>query len=164
LDIDNLVADVRELTLTTTLDENNYGTLPPRIQSLLREHEARGEFALRASGTVPARDFGAIDLAASVRLTDFNVAQGEYRLPIPPAAIEATVRDGIGSLTSADVETLGGMVRVSSATVNLADEFLPLRASWTIEGLDLQQVLRARPSDAPPKIAGILHGEGRIAA
>src|SRR5690606_9314396 len=48
--------------------------------------------------------------------------------------------------------------------VNLADEFLPLRASWTIEGLDLQQVLRARPSDAPPKIAGILHGEGRIAA
>ncbi|MGP1311144.1 MAG: hypothetical protein ACTS27_13190, partial [Phycisphaerales bacterium] len=164
VDIDNLVADIASASFETTLDENSYSALPPPLQTLLRKYDAHGNLAIDASGLIPVRDFGAMDLNATIRLQDFNVATGEYKFPIPLAAIDATMVDGKGSITNGYADTLGGRVSLSNTTIDLTNDFRPFSASWKIDNVDLQQLLRARPTNEPPKIAGILHGEGRATA
>lgn len=161
-DIDNLVADIASLSFDTTLDEQSVGALPPRLQTLVRQYDAGGDLAIDAHGVVPIRDFANADLTATVRLEDFHVAQGEYRFPLTLAALDATLKDGKGVITQGFADTLGGRVSLANASVDMRNEFKPFDASWKIEGVDLQQLLRSKPADQPPKIAGILHGEGRV--
>lgn len=161
-DVDNLVADLGTFSFETTLDEHSYGALPPALQSLLRERDARGNLFIDARGVIPVRDLNAADFTATLRLDEFNVAQGEYRLPIEIASIDASLKGGRATITGAFANMLGGRVLLPSATVNLADASRPATATWKVEGVDLQQLLRARPTNSPPKIAGILHGEGGV--
>jgi hypothetical protein len=161
-DIDNLVADIQNFSIDTTLDDASYSALPPPLQEQLREHEARGQFSLDMKGTVPLRDTDSMDLSANIRLEEFNFAQGEYRFPIELAAIDATFKDGLGTLSNTQVLAMGGRVLVSSATINLRDDKMPANLMWKMENINLQDLLRLKPADQPPKFAGILHGEGRV--
>lgn len=162
-DIDNLIADVESLSFETTLDDNSYASLPPQLQTFLRQYDARGNFAIDLRGYVPVRDFNAMDVIANIRLEDFNIAQGEYRLPIAIAAIDAQMEDGVGMITRGFADTLGGRVTLSSATVDLTAPERPFNAVWNVESLQLSQILRVAPSSEPPRFEGIVHGEGRIA-
>ncbi len=161
-DVDNLVADIRSLSLETTLDESSYSALPPSVQRFVREHDARGEFDLDLQGIVPLRDPDSMDLTASIRLEDFNFARDEYNFPIELAAIDASFKDGLGTLSNTQVLALGGRMLVSSGTINLRDARLPASLNWKMEDIVLQDLLRLKPADQPPKFAGVLHGEGRV--
>ncbi len=161
-DIDNLVADIRSLSLDTRLDETVYSALPPAVQRFVREHDARGEFDLDLRGIVPLRDPDSMDLTASIRLEDFNFARDEYNFPIDLAAIDASFKDGIGTLSNTQVLTLGGRMFVSSGTIDLRDARMPANVNWKIENINLEDLLRLKPADQPPKFAGVLHGEGRV--
>ena len=162
-DVDNLIADVESLSFETTLDENSYSSLPPQLQTFLRQYDARGNLAIDLRGYVPVRDFNAMDVVANIRLEDFNVAQGESRLPIAIAAIDAQMENGVGMITRGFADTLGGRVTLSSATIDLTAPERPFNAVWNVDGLQLAEILRVAPSDQPPKFEGIVHGEGRIA-
>jgi hypothetical protein len=162
-DIDNLIADVESLSFETTLDENSYSSLPPQLQSLLRQYDARGLLAIDLRGYVPVRDFDSMDVQANVRVEDFNIAQGEYRLPIAIAAIDAQMEDGVGMITRGFADTLGGRVTVSSATIDLTAPTRPFNAVWNVDNVQLSQILRVAPTDEPPRFEGLVHAEGRIA-
>lgn len=161
-DVDNLIADVESFTFETTLDENSYGSLPPRVQTFLRQHDAKGELAVDLKGFVPVRDFNSMDATANIRLEDFNVAQGEYRLPITVAAIDAHMDNGVGKITRGFADTLGGRVTISSAMIDLTTPTRPFNAVWNVDNVQLSEILRVAPRDQPPKFEGLVHGEGRI--
>ncbi len=161
-DIDGLVADIQNFSIDTTLDDASYSALPPALQEQLREHDARGRFSLDMTGTVPIKDTDSMDLTANIRLDDFNFARGDYRFPIERAGIDATFKDGLGMLSNTEVLGLGGRLLISSATINLRDEKMPVNLMWKLQDINLQDLLRLKPADQPPKFAGILHGEGRV--
>jgi hypothetical protein len=163
-DIDNLVADIQNFSIDTTLDDASYSALPPPLQEQLREHDARGQFSLDMQGIIPIKDTDSMDLSASIRLEEFNFAQGEYRFPIDLAAIDATFKDGLGTLGNTQVLGLGGRLLISSATIDLRDDQMPMNLAWKLEDINLQDLLRLKPADQPPKFAGIVHGEGRVSA
>lgn len=160
-DLDNLIADIESLSFETTLDESSYSSLPPQLQSILRQYDARGNFAMDVRGRAPIRDMGAMDVLANVRLEDFNIAQGEYRLPITIAAIDAQVKDGQGTITRAFADTLGGRVTVSSATVDLTQGARPFSVVWKVDDVQLSQMLRVAQG-GEPRFEGLVFAEGRV--
>ena len=102
----------------------------------------------------------ASDLTTRVTLRDFNIATGEYRLPIDSGRFEVAMRDGRANLTTGLLTLLKGSVEVTEFSADLTSPDRLARAGWIATNLDLQELLRSRPSDAPPKLAGLLTSRG----
>ncbi|TVQ60202.1 MAG: hypothetical protein EA379_08695 [Phycisphaerales bacterium] len=161
LNIDRMRADIRAFTLDIELDESSYEVLPPQIQSLVRERDAKGAIAVNISGTADLNDpLGASSINADVRLTDINVAAGEYRLHVDTGAIDARLRDGVATLEQCAFTLLQGEARVSNFHADLNDAAMPLALEWEATGLLLQDLLRTRAEGEPLKIAGLLNSSG----
>lgn len=163
-DLDNFVADFRRLTFETRLDDESYPTLAPQLQTLLRTYDARGDMKITASGLVPIRDFPSSRLMARMDLENFNIAMGEFTFPISSAQLGARLAEGVGELPIAVVNTLGGRITLENAWMDFTNESRPVKAEWRIEKIDLQQALRSRPTDRPPRIAGVLESHGSVGA
>lgn len=164
-DLDNFVADFRRLTFETRLDDESYPTLAPQLQTFLRRYDARGDLKITASGLVPIRDFASSRLNGRMDLEKFNIAFGEYTFPISSAQLGARLAEGVGELPIVVVNTLGGRITVENAWMDFANESRPGKAEWRVEKIDIQQALRARPTEGrPPRVAGILESQGSVSA
>lgn len=162
--IDTLAADLASASLTIDVSPETIGTLPPSLQRILRDHDARGRLALRASGRLEPDNLGASRMNASLDLEGFNVAFGEFRFPIDRANARAMLSAGTLDLESFDLDTIRGRIRLAGS-VNLADHARSSVGRWTAEGLDLRELLRAQaPEGRPPRLAGILATEGQARA
>lgn len=164
VDIDNLIVDLARATFETRLDEESYPSLPPALQRVLRRYDAKGDLRLTASGLVPVRDFRAGRLTARMDLEDFNVAVGEFQYPIQTARMNARMEGGVGEIPVFEIDALGGRISLRDAWIDLKNESMPTKAAWKVERIDLQRLLRARPTDRPPRIAGILESEGTVSS
>jgi len=161
VDLDRVVVDLAPSTFRIDLTDAPAQELPPAIQTVLREHEARGLLEIRGSGLAPVRDLPAAKANASVRLTGFNVAFGEYKLPIDSALFEVDLSGGLASLTTGDVSALGGETRVAGQ-LDLNQAERPAAAGWSARGLTLRELLRgAAPEGEVPPLAGLVTSEGR---
>ncbi len=160
VDLDRVVVELAPSEFFVDLTEGPAQELPPAVQSLLREYDARGQLRIEASGVAPVRDLPAANLRATVNLTDFNIGFGEYRLPIAAATLEAELKHGIASLTSGDVQMLDGEALVDGQ-VDINDEARPATARWSASGLQLREILRGgAPEGETPSLAGLVESSG----
>ncbi len=115
VDLDRLVIELAPSTVRIDLNQGAAEELPPAFQSILAQHDARGGLTLGVSGTVPMRALPSADASVSIGLKDFNVAFGEYRLPIATAKIDATIADGVADVTRGFIGALGGEILLSAS-------------------------------------------------
>lgn len=80
--LDSLVAEIERLVLTAAVAPETMEALPPQVQSLLMERDARGVLEVRAWGRADLNDPFAGPLTAQMTLREFNIAAGRMRLPI----------------------------------------------------------------------------------
>ncbi|TVQ63839.1 MAG: hypothetical protein EA378_00935 [Phycisphaerales bacterium] len=142
LNIDTFEVDLASSTITLDVTEQSIEALPPQIQSILRQYQASGALRIEATGRVPLRDLNAGSAKTTVTLNDFNVTQGEFRLPITRLSTEATLDGGVVNIASGVIRMLGGSVAFRGS--------LPLepggraQIDWTANRLELENLLAAR--------------------
>jgi hypothetical protein len=162
--IDTLAADLTSTSLTIDVSPQTIGTLPPAVQQVLRDHDARGRLSLQASGRLEPDNLDASRMEATLELDGFNVAFGEFRFPIERAAGRAVLSSGVLDLESLDIDAIRGRIRLTGS-MNLSDASRPASGRWNAEALDLRELLRAQgPEGRPPRLAGVLTAEGQARA
>ncbi|MCW5776861.1 MAG: hypothetical protein KIS87_10515 [Phycisphaeraceae bacterium] len=159
--LDRLVAEVEHMLLTAVVAPDAMEALPPQVQSLLQEHDARGVLEVRAWGRADLNDPYAGPLTAQVTLREFSIAAGRLRLPIDEARAEASVRDGVGTLPAFEALLLDGQAQATGAA-QLRDAAKPAALRWTVDRVDLNALLRSQEDRADARLAGRLHGEGTV--
>ena len=163
VNLDTFNVRLESTTLEMRVSDESIGVLPPELQQVLRDYDARGHLKLTAAGTIVVGDYAASDLETDVELTNFNVAAGEYRLPIDTGRFVTTLRDTTFSVEPAVFSLLGGTVTAHVDAV-LKPTTTPTQARWSFENLDLEQLLRTAPNGGtPPRLAGKLNGVGSVA-
>ena len=158
MNIDTMTMDLAQTTMTAELGAGTLGSLPGALQTMLKEHDARGKLVANISGIMPVKDINAADIKATVNITELNVAQGEFRLPIDKLDINATLKSGTLEFDQSAVLIRGAVI--SRGTIRLSETDKPLNATWTARNLDLHDLLRTQKSGEPPKLAGILNSAG----
>ncbi len=161
LNVDTFEADFRPLSLAVTLTDEGYGALPPELQRPLREHDARGQMSAEVQGRVRLRDPVNSEINAGATLTGFNIAAGEYRLPIDNARAELALSGGTARFSRLDAQLLTGTLTVPGLTLAAADPARPFSMSWNATDLELRELLRTKTSPGEaPKLAGRFNSSG----
>ncbi len=160
--LDSFEARIARGQCTVVLDENTAASLPPPIQSLVRTMDATGHASVSFTGLITPGDIGTSRIAADISLREFNIAAGQYHLPIEAFDARLDLDNGIAQLTDTTASTMQGRATMT-ATANLTKTGKPANARWTIQGVQLQEALRASVrSGESPKLAGILSGSGQV--
>jgi len=158
--IDTFVAEIKSLALDTALSEETYSTLPPPVQSLLREHDVRGALNTTTSGRIPLTNWRAGDLKAGLTLRDANMTFGEGRLPIRSATMDATLKDQKLTIEPVNIDALEGVVS-ADGDIDLKSAGMPARLSWTMQDVNLQEAVASRStSEDLPRLQGVVDGSG----
>ncbi len=162
VNLDSMVAKVAACDVAIDVSDATIQSLPPQLQSLLREHEAKGRLTAGVTGTVPMMKAMEGDVNVTVNVTDFNVAQGEYKIPIQKGDIALSLKGGVADLKTFDFRTLGGAI-TAGGRARLAEAGRPADLSWKLEKINIRDVLRAgaKPGEQP-KFAGILDAGGTV--
>jgi hypothetical protein len=162
VDLDALTAEIASLAIRADLaEEEAVSALPPQVQQIIRDYAIRGMLDASVSGFVDARNLRGNNLTLSANLTDGNFASGEYRVPVAGLELRASLNSMVAQIDSMVINTLGGIIRIDEANADLGAERTPLRAKWTIEGIQLREALRSE-SNEDPKMAGIVSGSGQV--
>jgi hypothetical protein len=160
--LDSFEARIDGLRVAGHLTDESVGVLPPDVQALVRRYEAQGQMELTASGSLSLTDPVGGTLSFALGLRDFRVASGEYQAPIASADLSGGLAGGVATVESLTVRALDGEVR-ATASVRLRETGRPAEAFWTIDGVELRELLRANTqAEGPPKLAGRLRGNGRV--
>lgn len=155
VNIDSLTLDLKEMALTSNIAAEQDNPLPPQIQKILRDHDARGTMNLKVSGTIPVREWKTSTITANVGIKPLNVARGDFKLPIDQAQLEASMSGGVVSVKTAQVDMCDGRLTLTDTQVDLNKEQMPGRLTWNLEGFELRELLRAQVAEGQtPRIAG----------
>lgn len=161
LNVDSLESRFKPLTISVSLSEQDYSALPPELQRPLKEHDARGDLQITLNGTVPLRDAMSAEADAAVTLRNFNVAAGEYRLPIDTGELAARLSAGTLTASKAQASLLGGTLTASGLTLGVKHPARPVSLSWNASNLELRELLRTKTSPGEaPKLAGRFNSQG----
>ncbi|HNQ23929.1 MAG TPA: AsmA-like C-terminal region-containing protein [Phycisphaerae bacterium] len=151
LNLDTAVVEIKRIEGTLTLDKEQYATLPPPVQELLRQHDVRGSLTLGVSGRVPLKDFLGAELAVRAVLTDAYASFDEYKLPITRIDVSVEMADRNVEATLA-AELLGGDID-GRANIGLA-EAMPIDASWKLESIEIKEMLPDAVQEGASQYAG----------
>ena len=158
--LDTLAAELDALLFRVDVGSESVAALPPQLQQILADYDARGNLEINLTGATDLKQWRQSELIGAITIDRFNVALGEYRLPVDHGAIPIKIGGGSAALGPARLELLHGLL-LGNLSVNLQDEAMPAVVEWSIDGLDLRDLLRtAAPEGEPPKIAGILRTFG----
>lgn len=162
VNLDTFTARVGRLNFAGRLTAESAGALPPQLQTLVQRYRAQGQIDLTASGELPLTHPLAGALEADLSLTGFHVASGEYQVPIDTVHATASLAGGVATLSGLVAETLDGTIRVSGEA-RLAETGRPASAIWTIDNIELRELLQTNTqAEGPPRLAGRLIGDGRL--
>jgi hypothetical protein len=156
LDTFEIVIDQGDLDLL--LDEASLQSLPSQAQSLLREHDARGELTASLTGRAPLKSPAEMELGLTADLTGFSFAAGDYRIPIDNAELNLRVESGDVTASIQDATALDGSFSVDIQATLGAEG----RAVVSTDALDLHALLRSK--EGGPDLAGRLTMNARAKA
>ncbi|VAX41478.1 hypothetical protein MNBD_PLANCTO03-1364, partial [hydrothermal vent metagenome] len=160
VNLDTFAARIDSFTLSGHLSPESIGVLPPQLQTLATEYELTGQIDLAGSGEVSLLDPLGAELEVTVALADFRVVSGEYQVPIRAARAEASLAGGVVRLSALTATMLGGEVGITGEA-RLAETGRPASAVWTVDEVELRELLRANAqAEGPPKLAGKLRAHG----
>lgn len=174
LNLDTLDAEIRDLTASIDAGPQTISTLPDRLARVLRSSDIRGRINATGSASANLRSPGDAHARVTLQGSDLNAGFGDYRVPVETLRIVTTLNDGILGLAPFEADIHGGRVTVTG-TSRLTETGMPFDASWSIETLELSDLLRQRPSidsakadgdpsrpTPPPRLAGKLTAEGTV--
>lgn len=158
IDLDNMVLELAKLLLELQLEEAQYETLPPQVQTFVREHEMKGQLSADIGGTIALEKPTTGEAELQTTLEDGRFAFGDKVLPIDEFTL--TARMGAGKV-GADyaIQLLGGTAN-GKAEISLMDK-MPATADWNISGIRIEDSIRVVKEGEPP-YAGILASQGQV--
>lgn len=158
IDLDTSVLTLASLKLGCVLGEEQYGTLPPAVQQMLREHQARGKLEAVISGEIPLTNPQGARTDLRVTIADGKWKHTERDWTIDSLVIAGRTADGKGN-ANLTATLLGGQ---AEATLTLGPPALtPFDLTWNVRGVRIEQVLTVL-EEGKPKYAGTLQSEGRV--
>ncbi|MCA9306571.1 MAG: AsmA-like C-terminal region-containing protein [Phycisphaerales bacterium] len=161
IDLDSTVMDIKSLTLGTDLSAETAKALPPQLQQLVRDHDANGRLDVSARGTIDAKNPNNSMIDADVTIANFNVAQGDYRLPIDTGTIAVSMSQGVLTGRTVAFNLLRGTLTAPELRVDTTAPGMPTNIQWKADQLELRELLRgAVPAGQEPKLAGKLNSSG----
>lgn len=160
LSLDTFLANIDTLTIDGVLDNTSASALPSALQNFVNKHNAAGHINLTASGGVPLTDPLAADITFQTTLTDFNLADETYKLPINRLTANGSLSGGTATIPALSADMLKGTL-TADCTASLADSAMPASVNWRVEAFDLIELL-AVGSDAQGRLAGILNANGSV--
>lgn len=150
LDLDSFTAHDIAVKLAADLGSDKLDYLPPELQKLLKQYDAKGKLNVAISGTMPVMDPMKGQVTADVTVDHANVAFGDFRGPVDSLSLSAKFADGKVVLPSLKVSSLDGTAEISgSATLN---ERLDANLQLVVSGMMLERVLAAGPSAYAPRL------------
>jgi len=149
LNIDTFEVDLASSEVALDVTAQSIEALPPQLQTLLRQYQARGSLRVQASGRVPLRDLNAGKAKAAVTLSGFNLTQGELRLPIDRLSAEGELDGGVLRIGGGIIRMLGGSVAFRGQ-LPIGEGAAPGELDWSANRLELEQLLAAYSAPSTP--------------
>jgi len=162
VNLDSMIARIGSCDVAIDVNDSTIQSLPPQLQSILREHDAKGKLTAGVTGTVPMMKAMEGDITAKVNIADFNVAHGEYKFPIQKGDITLALKAGVADLNTFDFRLLGGAI-TAGGKARLAESGRPADLNWKLDRINIRDLLRAgaKPGEQP-KFAGIIDAGGTV--
>jgi len=162
VNLDSMVARVGTCDVAIDVNEATMQGLPPQLQTILREHDAKGNITASVTGTVPMMKAIEGDIDAKVSIAGFNVARGEYKIPIQAGDINVALKGGVADLKSFDFRLLGGAI-TAGGRARLTQPGRPADLNWNVQNVEIREVLRAGANPGEqPKFAGVVNAGGTV--
>lgn len=157
--IDSILLELAGLTAKMELQEAQYETLPPQIQTFVRQYALRGALSATLNGTISATNPLGSSADLNMTLRDAFASFGESVLPIDEVRLTAKMADRSVNL-DAQADLLSGSAG-AQATVSL-DDTMPVSAAYEASKINLKQTLATTSPDQPPSYDGILKASGKV--
>ncbi|MHC4445065.1 MAG: hypothetical protein ACYTF1_09795 [Planctomycetota bacterium] len=94
INLDTGLLDIKDLKLNASLSEEQYATLPPPIQKLLRRHQVLGRLTAEFQGKIPLTDPQQTQGQVKINLENGNFAYKNTSWPIGRLQMNATLPKG----------------------------------------------------------------------
>jgi len=159
VNIDTMVLDLARLTTTMTLEDAQYETLPPQVQSFVRQYALHGHLSATLSGLISTADPPTSHVDFDATLRDAFASFGTSVIPIDRVRLTATMVDQAVNV-DARAELLSGTAG-AQATASLIDD-MPISATYRAVNINLKQTLATTNPDKPLPYDGILRAQGRV--
>ncbi len=165
-DLDNWTIDLTAFDLTSALGESNYNLFPQAIQTMMIDHEVRGDLIVNAHGFVTLDDITKGPFDADITLDNgFYSLDAETILPVDHFTIHANVTDHLAQFQST-INIFNGTITTQGQLnpidlTNTLTESSDLTISWNASGVNIQESLRTLQSDSP-QYAGTIASSGQF--
>ncbi len=149
LNLDSFSVRGVDIKLLADLGRDKLDYLPPELQAMLRQYDARGKLNVEVTGSMPIMDPMKGRVEAIVKLDGANFAMGGLRIPVDNLDLDARFADGKADLPSLKIAALGGSAVLSgSATLN---DRLDADLHLKVAGMVLEQLLaKVAPASGSP--------------
>ncbi len=145
LNLDSFSVRDVDINLLADLGQDKLDYLPPELQAMLKQYDARGKLNVEITGAMPILDPMKGQMTASVNLDRANIEMGGLRIPVDNLGLNARFDDGNALLSSLKIIALGGSADLSgSATMN---DRLDADLHLKVAGMVLEKLL-ANPAFA----------------
>ncbi len=94
INLDDGLLEIAKLQLAASLSEKQYTTLPPALQSFLREHEVSGALTASGQGRIPLSDPAQSSGTLQAELRDAHVSYHDAVLPVKLIQVDAKMPEG----------------------------------------------------------------------
>ncbi len=135
-----------KLNLLADLTKNQLDYLPPQLQAILKQTDAKGTLNVAVAGSIPLDDPMKGQITADVKLEHIEVATANMRLPIERFNLTAKVANGKVEIPAMQIAALGNYfnLRGTAALNDRMDTDLTLM----VHGVVLEDLVAAlRPND-----------------
>lgn len=162
VNFDTGIIELEEGRMTLRVGPESLSSLPSAMQTLLKQHNARGELDLRVSGRVPFLNPLDAKVSLHLEVKDFRIVFAPRRLTIDSLTMDVAMAERKVELKSFAARMLKGEVS-AQARVDLAAAEMPATARWTLKDLDLAE-WRTDSGDSQQGIKGRVSSIGSVQA
>lgn len=163
VNLDSMLARFKTLAMEVKVGPDTIAGLPPEIQNLVREHDASGDLKISAAGEASLADPMQATADVTIELRAFNLAFGDFKLPIDDAKMTGRLQGGTLTILPSGASLLKGTANFEGV-LGLAQAGRPASLNWAVSNIDAKETLRAQaPAGAPPRYAGIVNANGTVA-
>ena len=120
LNLDSFAVKDVDVKLLADLGQDKLDYLPPEIQALLKQYDAKGKLTVEVTGAMPINDPMSGQVQALVKLDQANLAIAGLRIPVDNLSLDTRFEDRKVYLSLLRISALGGTADLSGA-VDLND-------------------------------------------
>ena len=117
LSLDSFSVKDVDINLLADLGRDKLDYLPPELQALLKQYEARGKLQVEVKGSMPLTDPLSGQAEVSASLGGANLALHGLRIPVEKFELETKYADSKVTLSKLWIESLGGAADLSGSLV-----------------------------------------------